>query len=56
MGQLKGPTAEEKQQMQDNYAAAEYYAMFASAISGGIESPCQFIIQVNPPYIEKLTE
>ena len=52
MGQLKGPTAQEKQKMQDNYAVAEYYAMFASAISGGIESPCQFIIQVIQSHIE----
>ena len=26
--------------------AAEYYAVFTTAISGGIESPIQFIIQV----------
>ena len=29
-----------------NFEAAEYYSMLASAISGGVESPIQFVTQV----------
>ena len=36
----------QKKKVLSDYYAAEYYADFTSAISGGIESPIQFIIQV----------
>ena len=36
----------QKTKVLSDYAAAEYYAIFTTAISGGIESPIQFIIQV----------
>ena len=35
-----------KMKVLSDYQAAEYYAVFTTAISGGIESPIQFIIQV----------
>ena len=35
-----------KKKVLSDYYAAEYYAVFTSAIAGGIESPLQFIIQV----------
>ena len=43
---LKGPTASEHDEMMSNFEAAEYYSMLASAISGGVESPIQFVTQV----------
>ena len=36
----------QKKKVLSDYYAAEYYAAFTTAISGGIESPIQFIIQV----------
>ena len=36
----------QKTKVLSDYYAAEYYAIFTTAISGGIESPIQFIIQV----------
>ena len=44
---LKGSTSYEKEKMRLSFETAEYYSMLASAISGGIESPIQFITQVN---------
>ena len=43
---LKGPTASEHEEVMSNFEAAEYYSMLASAISGGVESPIQFVTQV----------
>ena len=36
----------QKKKVLSDYYAAEYYAVFTTAIAGGIESPIQFIIQV----------
>ena len=46
MANLKGPNAKEKKKIIENFETAEQYSMMASAISGGVESPIQFIIQV----------
>ena len=43
---IKGPTASEHEEIMSNFEAAEYYSMLASAISGGVESPIQFVTQV----------
>ena len=44
---LKPRTTKNKnKKLLSDYQAAEYYAVFTTAISGGIESPIQFIIQV----------
>ena len=39
-------TKNKNKKLVSDYQAAEYYAVFTTAISGGIESPIQFIIQV----------
>jgi hypothetical protein len=41
-------TSDEKQECESaiRYREAEYFAMLSHAISGGIESPIQFILQV----------
>ena len=36
----------QKEKVISNFEAAEYYAILTTAISGGIESPVQFVIQV----------
>ena len=36
-----------------NFEAAEYYSMLASAISGGVESPIQFVTQVSKSFVFK---
>ena len=47
MSYLKPKTPKDKnKKILSDYQAAEYYAVFTTAISGGIESPIQFIIQV----------
>lgn len=46
MSHLKGPTASEHNKIMSNFETAEYYSMLASAISGGVESPIQFVTQV----------
>ena len=47
MSYLKPKTTKNKnKKLLSDYQAAEYYAVFTTAISGGIESPLQFIIQV----------
>ena len=46
MANLKGPNAKEKKKIMENFETAEQYSMMASAISGGVESPIQFVIQV----------
>ena len=43
---IKGQTASEHEEIMSNLEAAEYYSMLASAISGGVESPIQFVTQV----------
>ena len=48
---LKGPTASEHNKMMSNFETAEYYSMLASAISGGVESPIQFVTQVRKSLI-----
>ena len=35
-----------KDEMMTRYHDAEYFSMLAHAISGGIESPLQFVLQV----------
>ena len=44
---LEGPTKEEQEEIISNYKVAEYYCMLSTAIAGGVESPLQFIFQVN---------
>ena len=46
MSNLKGTTRSERENIQSHFETAEYYSMLASAIAGGVEAPCQFIIQV----------
>ena len=46
MAHIKGPTSKEKKKIMENFETAEQYSMLASAISGGVESPIQFVIQV----------
>ena len=36
----------QKENVISNFEVAEYYAILTTAISGGIESPVQFVIQV----------
>ena len=47
MSNLKRATPEEREHLLSHFEAAEYFSMLASAISGGVESPIQFITQVN---------
>ena len=51
MSNLKRATPEEREHLLSHFQAAEYYSMLASAISGGIESPIQFVTQVNELYV-----
>ena len=46
MAHIKGPTSKESIKIMENFETAEQYSMLASAISGGVESPIQFVIQV----------
>ena len=50
---IKGPTTSEREEIMSNFEAAEYYSMLASAISGGVESPIQFVTQVSKSSIFK---
>ena len=47
MSNLKRATPEERKHLLSHFEAAEYFSMLASAISGGVESPIQFVTQVN---------
>ena len=47
MSNLKRATPEEREHLLSHFEAAEYFSMLASAISGGVESPIQFVTQVN---------
>ena len=41
----------QKESIVSKFEAAEYYAILTTAISGGIESPVQFVIQVTQPIL-----
>ena len=42
----------QKESIVSKFEAAEYYAILTTAISGGVESPVQFVIQVTQPILK----
>ena len=42
----------QKESIVSKFEAAEFYAILTTAISGGVESPVQFVIQVTQPILK----
>ena len=47
---IDGPSKEDQEEIDERYRVAEYYCMLSTAIAGGVESPLQFIFQVDKLY------
>ena len=47
---IDGPSKEDQEEIEERYRVAEYYCMLSTAIAGGVESPLQFIFQVDKLY------